>query len=635
MQTKEWSAKKIVFQGLGAWAVPGGIYFSVEADPETVVFLVLFDKKTGELLEEIPMPADPWQGRIRSILLERVRPEKVTYLYKIDGKLRMDPAARLVVGSSRFGLREAGFAQGLRGGILYKNFEWGEAEQPPAIPGEDIIACCVHVRGYTMDRMSGVRHKGTFRGLEEKIPYLEELGINQVVLMPAYDFNELVQPDRPPLPDYARALDSAQDSMEAAPPEMRKVNFWGYAPGFYFAPKAGYAAGPDPDLEFKNLVKQLHARKIELLMEFAFPDDISLTYITECLGWWVREYHVDGFLLMMRHDAAQLISRAPALGTVRLITDYFEQVPAAGFRRHRRLLSDCHNGFMQDARRFLKGDENVLEAFVGRARANFENKCVYNYITGHDGFTLNDLVSYEKKHNEANGQENMDGPSCDYSWNCGVEGPSRRRQIVKLREQQMRNAFALLLLSQGAVMLRGGDEFCNSQDGNNNPWCQDNETGWINWKGSRSHADMTAFVKELIKLRKKHPALHQRAVLTGQGQSRTGYPDFSCHSSRAWYPDYSYQSREIGLLYCLDDPVNDYVYVAYNMHWEEKTLALPYLPKGLKWEAVLDTADPDNANKGMKTPGCGTDKSAAVPDVSQITVGPRSVRVLVCVPEKT
>ena len=246
-------------------------------------------------------------------------------------------------------------------------------------------------------------------------------------------------------------------------------------------------------------------------------------------------------------------------------------------------------------RRFLKGDEDTLHQALRRMRCNPVQNGVINYITSYEGFSLADLVSYDRKHNEANGEDNQDGNPYNASWNCGVEGPTRKRTILQLRKRQMKNALALLLFSQGTPMLTAGDEFGQSREGNNNPYCQDNEISWLNWKLTEKNKDFLDYTKELIALRKAHPVFHQSRELTLMDYAACGYPDLSYHGKDAWRLMADRLNREAGLMYCgryaPKDRAqeDDFFYIAMNMHWEPQRLALPDLPAGMRWEKVLDT----------------------------------------------
>ena len=396
--------------------------------------------------------------------------------------------------------------------------------------------------------------KGTFSGVVEKLPYLKDLGINQIQCMPVYEFEE-----------YGRFR-----------------NYWGYGQAYYFAPKSAYAASGDGERELKDMVKACHKEGIEVVLEMPFTGDTSKQLMEECLRYYCLEYHIDGFLLNPYVAPMDAIHADPIL-------------------KHTKIL--VHDtGFQTVMRRFLKGDEGMVRDVMYWLRHQSETKEILNMITGQTGFTLRDLVSYDGKHNEANGEQNQDGPDYNYSWNCGAEGPSRKKAVTELRKNQTRNAFFLLLLAQGTPCILAGDEFGNTQKGNNNVYCQDNPVGWLDWSGLEKHPELHDFVKELIAFRKKHPVFWPEKEMTGMTYSKKGVPDVSYHGENAWRVPLEVSSRQLGVYYSGTDRTgegDEDCFVAYNMHWLEHTFALPALPRGKKWyriastrEGILDKAEP-------------------------------------------
>ena len=560
---------------------------------EEDAYLVLYERGKERVVKEVPFVKSNYDGILRTACAAGIDPAAVEYNFRIGDKIVQDEKAKLIRGREHFG-KESAHRSRIRCAFLTEDFDWGE-DAPLRIPYEDAAAYYLHVRGYTMHPRSGVKNKGTFLGLTEKIPYLTDLGINQVILMPSYEFDEIVRRQAVGSGQAVGQPSSLQgDTGSAAKEEEKpKINYWGYAPSFYFAPKAGFAATEKPDIECKTMVKALHSAGMEVIMEFAFPDTLSVSFMEECLSWWVNEYHIDGFLLLAGEEYVRMLAASERLATVKLMSAYFDaaRVYPKGRMLSGKVLAEVNDGFKWDCRRLLKGDENMLSAFVERQRKNDPDKAIVNYIAGHDGFTLMDLVSYERKHNEENGEQGRDGGACEYSWNCGMEGPSRKASIRALRLRQMKNAMAMVLLAQGTPMILAGDEFGNSQNGNNNPWCQDNETSWVDWSRAKAGEELRAFIRTLLDIRKAHPVLHKKTPLTGSDTTSCGYPDFSCHSSHAWYGEFEYQSRHIGLMYCdAGAEKKDFVYIAWNLHWEPQSFALPYLPDGMSWQVAADTS---------------------------------------------
>ena len=597
----------------GDWTKAGvtkngqGVNFTLELPEEETAELLLFQKGAPEPEAVIPM-GEKVMGDLCSVFLKGFRPERYEYVYRVKEEVFVDPRAERVLGRKHFGEwdPETG-SPVLRGGFSFDRYDWGN-DRHPGLPYEEGILYHLHVRGFTKNPDSKVRHKGTFMGVAEKIPYLKELGVNQLLLMPIYDFDERI------LPEKEKNLPYQKNGQEA------KRNYWGYGKSRYFAPKSTYAV-KDPVKECKDLVKALHAEGIEVLMEVYFPEGTQERLIFDCLKHWVREYHVDGFYLMGDASMNRFLARDPMFAGTKLLSSWFDTENIYGRKKTPafRNLAEHNDGFLVNARRFLKGDEDQLPAFIRRVRKNSDRCAVINYITHHDGFTLMDLVSYEERHNEANGEGGQDGPAYNFSWNCGVEGPSRKKKVQELRLQQMKNAFLLLLFSQGTPMILAGDEFGNSQRGNNNPYCQDNEISWLEWNGLKKQAELFAFVKTAIAFRKSHPLLHQARELQGTSGSSLGYPDVSCHGRQAWYENFEAASRHFGMMYCGQEAKEGkYLYVAYNLHWNEQDFALPRLPDGLSWQLVFDTED------GIPSP----EKEIRWIDQKSFEVPPRSILVL-------
>lgn len=595
---------------MGAVWTKDGMIFSREQKQGEEASLILYKKGSREVLKEIPFPDTCTIGNIVSLKAEKITPAKYEYNFRVNGKVVQDPYARLLTGTKTFGAKEVQEHE-VRCAIPTETYDW-QGDQKPQIPYEDAIMYSLHVRGFTKQRNSGVRHKGTFLGISEKAEYLKELGINQIKLMPAYEFFEMESVER-----QAQQYRREEEKM----PE--RMNYWGYTKACHFAPKRAYAATRNPVTEFKDMVKTMHRLGIEVLMEFYFPQGCDPRYIVGCLEYWAEEYHIDGFHVRGEQTLCNLMARDPLFARTKLLNIYFpvEEIYGKKHLPDVRTVAECNDGFLIDVRRFLKGDEESLKAFAERMRRNPKGSGLINYITAHDGFTLCDMVSYEERHNEANGEQNRDGRVQNYSWNCGEEGKSRKKKILELRNRQMRNAWCMLLLSAGTPMILAGDEFCNSQAGNNNPYCLDNEITWLDWKGYKSgKSEMFQFVKDLIAFRKKHKILHMKQELSLTDSLSCGFPEISYHSSSAWYGELDGQNRKIGVMYCGKYAKEDeLIYIAYNMHWMEHTFALPALPGGYGWKVALDT-------------GKGIYKEEAwlpLADNRQVKVPSRTVMVLI------
>ena len=494
----------------------------------------------------------------------------------------------------------------------------------------------LHVRGFTKHASSKVEHRGSFAGLMEKIPYLKDLGINAVLLLPCYEFDEIQAVQKPhgiPAGEVSAvrtAEDEAKQKSTVSKNDQVKLNYWGYGQSetYYCAPKAAYAADPHrAGLEFKALVRSLHQAGIEVLLDIYFMPGTNVCLMEDCLRNWVLEYHIDGFRVNQEVMPAQMLVSDPVLSGVKLLTDYWNRELIAGAYGESGTFAEYNEGFMNCARRYLKSDEGQVEGFAGLFRRGSDNLASINFMTHVNGFTMTDLVSYDVKHNEQNGEGNQDGTEYNYSWNCGVEGKSRKKFIQARRMCQIRNAFAMMLLAQGTPMLLAGDEFGNTQEGNNNPYCQDNEITWLDWRMTSAKTEILEYVKKLIAFRRKHPVLHQGRELYMFDSLSCGMPDVSIHGTQAWKADFSYYSRMLAVLLYgdyqkkEDGGVDDSLYIIFNMYWESKSFDLPNLPGEKEWYPAIETYGntfsevpvPVRRKKRRRKPSLESQKKTIVP----------------------
>ncbi|NUR92830.1 MAG: glycogen debranching enzyme [Nonomuraea sp.] len=617
----------------GATRVPGGINFSVFSDHARSMTLVLYLEGR---VEELPFPDSYRIGAVWSMTVFDLDPEGLEYGYRAGGSAVLaDPYARLTTGYGEHRNRSR---------IPLDDFDW-EDDSPPRIAHEDLVVYELHVRGFTAG--AKVDSPGTYAGLVEKIPYLLELGVNCVELMPVFEFDET-------------------DNLHTG------QNYWGYSPLAFFSPKASYAATGRLQMqvdEFKHLVKELHRAGIEVLLDVVFnhtgegdergpvisfkgldnatyymltPDGhyynfsgtgntlncnhpVVRGFVLDCLRYWASEFHVDGFrfdlaCILGRGTAGELLPNPPLLESLaydpvlrdcKLIAEAWD---AAGLYQVGNFPDYCRwaewNGRYRDTiRRFVKGDVGVTGELATRMLGSPDlyarrgTSATVNFVTCHDGFTLRDLVSYDHKHNEANGEHNRDGDSANHSWNCGHEGETGDPAVLALRARQARNALLLLLCSWGIPMILAGDEAGRTQLGNNNAYCHDGPLTWFDW--DRVDTSLFRFVRRALAFRRAHPVL------------RRGAPGgVSWHGVRAWAPDWSPHCRLLAVMF--DGGGDDCVYVAANAHWEGHTLDLPAPPRGLAWHLFADTAA-DAHEPGAEPP---------LADQNQLEIGPRSVLVL-------
>lgn len=330
---------------------------------------------------------------------------------------------------------------------------------------------------------------------------------------------------------------------------------------------------------------------MELILEFYFPEKTSPHLIMDCIRYWVSEYHIDGVHVNSQESVVQVLATDPHLSGIKIMSEYFplSKIYEADYYPAERRLAEYHEDFLQKARRFLKGEEGMLSPMAECIRRNPKQQAVINYMAGHNGFTFQDMVSFDIKHNEANGEDNRDG--CDYNYSCnyGEEGLEVSKGLKKLRRRQIRNAFLLLLLSQGVPAIYGGDEMGNSQQGNNNVWCQDNELSWIQWSRKKEDKRLTDFVREAILFRKRSAAFGRREEYRMRDYLSKGMPDLSYHGKKAWYGEFEHYNRQMGILYAGCYTGEETCYVLYNMHMVEHELALPTLSCGERWHVKADT----------------------------------------------
>lgn len=630
----------------GATAIPGGVNFTVHSNNATAVELLLFHRTESEPYAVLPFPEHYRIGNVYSMVVFGLDIEEFEYAYRVDGpydqkkglifdksQTLLDPYARAVTGQSVWGA--VNDCSHYKARVVKSDFDWGDFKKP-LIPMEDLVIYELHVRGFTNDKSSGVNNPGTFDGIREKIPYLKELGINAVELMPIFEFDE------------------TKDRREVNGNIL--LDYWGYNPVSFFAPNTSYCSRIEYNREgneLKELIKELNSNGIEVILDVVFnhtaegneygpyisfkgfdnniyyiltPDGYYYNFsgcgntlncnhpivqqmILECLRYWVTEYRVDGF----RFDLATILGRNedgspmskppllqslafdPILGRVKLIAEAWD---AGGLYQvgsfpswHR--WAEWNGKYRDDMRRFMKGDEGLagvaLERIIGSPdiypkEHRGENASV-NFFNCHDGFTLYDMYSYNYKHNENNGWNNSDGEDNNKSWNCGAEGETDDPEVLKLRYRMVKNAVATLLCSRGTPMFFAGDEFCNTSFGNNNPYCQDNIVSWLDWNNLKKHKDIFEFFKKMIAFRKKHTVMRKDTQ-----ECSLRYPCVSKHGVIPFEPDLGYESHVIGVMYAgREDKRDDMVYLAINAYWEDVEFKLPTPPRGKRWKIVFDT----------------------------------------------
>ena len=639
------------FRMYGACVASNGVSFTINSHGATRCTLLLFKPQAPKPYARIPFPDSYRIGDTYSMLVYDIKPDEFEYAFSFDGpyepakgllfnkeNVLLDPYSRAVTGQRKWGEKpEGGKDFEYRARVVKSSFDWGNIKQLEQ-PFEDLVIYETHVRGYTKDKSSGVSAPGTFAGLKDKIPYLKDLGINAVELMPIFEFDEM---------ESARVVDGVQ-----------LYNYWGYNTVSFFAPNTSYAFNEEHNHEgdeLKSLIKALKENGIEVILDVVFnhtaegnemgpcfsfkgidnnvyymltPDahyynfsgcgnvmncnhPVVRSFIIDCLRHWAIEYRVDGF----RFDLASILGRDqngapmanppileslafdPVLGKMKLIAEAWDAgglYQVGSFPSWNRW-AEWNGRYRDDMRSFLKGDDGMAGNAITRITGSRDlyspesrgYKASVNFMTCHDGFTLYDLYSYNEKHNEKNGWNNTDGDNNGHSWNCGAEGETDDPNVNGLRRRLIKNAFAALLCSRGPAMFFAGDEFCNTQFGNNNAYCQDNIISWLDWSRLEEFKEIHDFVRHMIQFRKEHPILRKMTK-----PSSCQFPEISVHNGTPFNASTDYKTKLIGIMYAgrnEEDTEDDIVFYCMNAYWEPLVMQLPVLPNGKHWHVDTNT----------------------------------------------
>lgn len=639
----------------GAVVVPGGVSFTIYSQHATACSLALFERGFKEPFVVIPFPESYRIGNVFSMIVFGLDIENFEYAYLVDGpyepekglifdktRYLLDPFAKAVTGQSKWGQRQ-GIEEPYKARVVTNGFDWANCKQP-LIPMQDLIIYELHVRGFTRHDSSGVKHPGTFDGLMEKLPYLKALGVNAVELMPIFEFDEcrdLREVDGvkllnywgynpvcffAPNTSYTAGVEYNQEGKElkALIKTLNENGIEVILDVVFNHTAEGDERGPY--ISFKGLDNNVYYMLTPDGRYYNFSGvgntlnanhPVVQRLILDCLRYWVTEYRVDGF----RFDLASILGRNedgspsnnppllknlafdPILANVKLIAEAWDAgglYQVGSFPSWKRW-SEWNGRYRDDLRRFLKGDSGLTEAVAERIAGSHDlydpvhrgKNASVNFITCHDGFTLYDLYSYNEKHNEANGWNNSDGENHNHSWNCGAEGETEDAEVLALRKRLIKNACAVLMASQGTPMFFAGDEFCNTQYGNNNAYCQDNEVSWLDWTLLEKNRDVYEFFRKMIALRKRHPNLRDST-----GQAKCGFPYVSKHGLEPWNLTDDVETRYLGVMFAGKaeeagaDQEDEVIYVGMNMHWESRHVVLPALPLGFEWRMAVNTALP-------------------------------------------
>lgn len=583
------------YAGYGVQVQQDGIIFTFEAEKEDDCKIIFYGKNQ-EILEKTDVPKQYIRGAVRSVCIKGKSAKNLRYNYEINGQVVVDPYATRIYGRERWrNPKRQACAYQVCGGYASADFDW-RGDVPPEIAREKMVMYKLHVRGFSMDMGLRTARRGTFAVLREHIGYFKRMGITTLELMPVYEFEELVLPEPVELPDYLKWQEKDGDMIKPElPPLPEKVNYWGYVPGNYFAVKSSYAAAADAAVEFKEFIRELHANGIECVMEMFFTESQNQNLILDALRYWVCEYHVDGFHLLGTKLPVTLIAQDAWLKRTKIFYTSFDRMLLEEPCRYPHLFA-YNDEYLYPARGMLNHMNGSMEAFVCQQRKQHRVQGFVNYIADNNGFRLMDLFSYAEKHNAANGEENCDGTNWNLSNNYGIEGKTAKKHINLIRERQLCNAIAMVMLGQGVPLLFAGDEMGKSQEGNNNAYCQDNRIGWVNWKKGERYRWLGEFVAQMTAFRREHPVLASDEPKRLSDYGRKGFPDLSYHGENAWISEFSQEQQAVGVMYCgayekrADGSEDDMIYVGYNFHTGLVRLALPKLLDKKKWYLCMDTA---------------------------------------------
>lgn len=583
------------YEKLGVQVWGDAAIFTFEGEKEDSCCILIYDKNF-EITEKIKIPAEYCMGSVRSVRVTGLSVKHLRYNYEINGNVITDPYTRKIIGREKWNdSARARHDFMVCGGCVSGGLE-GKEDRQPEVPRHQMLMYKLHVRGFSMDAGLRGKEKGTFRAIQEKIPYMKNLGVTTIEFMPVYEFEEMVLPQKKEIPAYLQWESEEGDLIyPVQEPEIKKVNYWGYVPGNYFAVKASYSSTPDAAGEWKELIGELHANGMECVMEMYFDERMNHNVILDALRYWVREYHVDGFHLLGLSLPVTAIAQDSLLSRTKIFYTGFEPMLLERKKEYSHLFIYSEE-YLYPVRKMLNHSGGNMSDFVCQQRKQHEVLGFVNYITNNNGFTLWDLFSYNEKHNEANGEDNLDGNNWNYSTNCGAEGRTGKKYVEILRRKQMRNAVAVLMLAQGVPLLLAGDEFANSQEGNNNAYCQDNRTGWLNWKRGERYAWLREFIARMSAFRKAHPVITSEKPMELNDYGRKGFPDLSYHGENAWISGFSLDRQSIGMMYCgsyahlHNGKEDDFIYIGYNFHSSLGNLALPKLPGQKQWYLAMDTS---------------------------------------------
>lgn len=581
------------FRIFGTVVEMGKAIFTFDAGGAKDVTLCLYEMIEGQVGKEHQILLTPALaiGNVYSVMVEGFDWANTAYLFMLDGTYVVDPYAQRIIGREVWN-DELRWQKKYRvyGGFSTESYQW-KHDNCDRLASENTMIYKLHMRGYTMNHGMRQEKQGSYLGVLDHLQQLQKLGITTLEFQPIYEFEEMIYDTK------QRVTSNREVTMERQ--ESHKVNYWGYGDGNYFAPKASYFGGNDPINAMKSMVDAIHEQQMECIMEISFSNEYFKEYMIQALRFWVREFHIDGFHLVGINFPMESILDDPYLAATRL---YAEQFPQEALEREKRNVDKrlfiYNDEFLYALRKLENHMDGNLEQLFNQMRRQNVSYGFVNYAANTTGFTLYDSFAYGEKHNEDNGEENADGNNYNCSCNYGIEGTTRNKEIEQMRYQQMRNAFATLLISQGTPLILAGDERGNSQQGNNNPYCQDNTVGWVQYGRSKRALGLEQFVMEMSQFRRAHPMLHTTQPVRMNDYQHMGCPDVSLHGEEPWIGGIGPEKRCIGIMYAgayEHTGEKQDIYIALNYQYEASTLALPKLTGQKRWCLIMNTAMDDGA----------------------------------------
>lgn len=567
---------------MGAVCGKDSVTFTVQCDKESSCVIRIYDEK-DDTYTDYEVPDNYCMGAVKSITLDGFDCKGYAYNFVIDGKEIIDPYAKSVSGREKWGVEH----KNVRSGFYLSDFDW-EDDCFPEIDRTRLFIYKLHVRGFSKDKSSPVKAKGTFEGVIESIDYLKSLGVTAVELMPIYEFEET--PVKKTLDTRAWNRQAAEGfealSDEPVVKERIRLNYWGYGKGNYFAVKKSYAKSANASDEFKRLVKELHKNGIEVILEMSFNGLGNPGYGVMILRHWVKNYHIDGFHILSDYLPIETLTEDPYLARTKI---FYHSYPEYIWNRDNKIkrLFVYNDDYSYVLRKQVNHQDANTSDFLRTMGRNHDKIGFVNYIANNNGFTLADIFSYVVKHNDDNGENNSDGNDWNYSTNMGVEGETKKKMVLAARENRMKMAAASVLLSRGVPLIYAGDEFGNSQFGNNNAYCQDNKTGWVSWNMSKRYPGYIEAFKKLIDVRNTYPILTSEGALKGEDYKALGLPDVSFHDIHPWTMNLYPSLMMVGLMlngqYAGSD---EDVYIGFNFSSASTSLALTSREDYGQWHCV-------------------------------------------------